>query len=88
MLTIGTALGIDGDEVSKSNFPLPNLSARLQFFATSLHKGRGFFLIKGLELFQFSVEDGVIIYLGIASHVGEQRGVQDSKGNVLSMEFH
>lgn len=71
--------------MDKSNFPLPNLAKRLEECSDSLHTGRGFFVVKGLDMSRFSVEDGVILYLGIASYIGDKRGVQDRKGNVLSM---
>ena len=80
------ALGLDGDAVSTSNFPLPNLSRVLKDYTRSLHNDIGFFVGHGMELSRYSIEDGVVIYLGIASYIGDKRGVQDGKGNVLSRE--
>ncbi|KPM37822.1 hypothetical protein AK830_g8729 [Neonectria ditissima] len=77
-------LGLDGDDVSRDNFPLPGLSRRLQACAETLHLGRGFFVVRGLEASNYTVEDSVIVLLGLASYVAEKRGRQDRKGNMLS----
>ncbi|RSL52798.1 hypothetical protein CEP53_007971 [Fusarium sp. AF-6] len=77
-------LGLDGDEVSRDNFPLPNLSRRLRSSSETLHMGRGFVVIRGLEASRYTVEDNVTIFLGVASYIAEKRGRQDRKGNMLS----
>lgn len=87
-LNLDIALCLDGDEVSKTNFPLPNLTERLQKCSAALHNGRGFFVIRGLDMSRYTVEDSVVIYLGIASHIADQRGIQDQRGNVLSVKTH
>ncbi|KAM0380539.1 hypothetical protein ACHAPY_000269 [Fusarium culmorum] len=77
------ALGLDGDEVSADNFPLPNLSRRLRASAETLHLGRGFVVIRGIDGFKYTVEDSVTIFLGVASYIADKRGLQDRKGNML-----
>ncbi|KAF7563594.1 hypothetical protein G7046_g508 [Stylonectria norvegica] len=77
-------LELDGDEVAESNFPLPTLARRLGASAEALHLGRGFFVIRGLDALNYSVEDSVTVFLGLASHIAEKRGFQDRKGNMLS----
>ncbi|KAJ3525618.1 hypothetical protein NM208_g11563 [Fusarium decemcellulare] len=77
-------LGLDGDEVSKDNFPLPNLSRRLRSSAETLHLGRGFVVLRGIDASRYTVEDSVTVFLGIASYIAEKRGLQDRKGNMLS----
>lgn len=74
---------LDGHEVNRANFNLPTLSNELQKLTHDLHFGRGFFLLSGLDLKKYSVEDSVILFLGISSHVGEQRAKQDDDGNML-----
>lgn len=32
---------------------------------------------------KFSMPDSVVVFLGIASHIAEKRGLQDRKGNML-----
>jgi hypothetical protein len=78
------ALGLDGDEVSADNFPLPNLSRRLRASAETIHLGRGFVVIRGIDGSKYTVEDNVTIFLGVASYIADKRGLQDRKGNMLS----
>ncbi|KAG4253318.1 hypothetical protein FPRO03_07278 [Fusarium proliferatum] len=83
-LTSFKTLGLDGDEVSPDNFPLPNLSRRLRTSAETLHLGRGFAVIRGIDGEKYSVEDSVTIFLGVAGYIADKRGLQDRKGNMLS----
>ncbi|KAL6920942.1 hypothetical protein FSHL1_004918 [Fusarium sambucinum] len=78
------ALGLDGDKVSADNFPLPNLSRRLRASAETLHLGKGFVVIRGIDGAKYTNEDSVTIFLGVASYIGDKRGLQDRKGNMLS----
>ena len=77
-------LGLDGDQVCAANFPLPTLEMKLLRAAVSLHEGRGFAVIRGLKPDGFSPEDNVILFLGLSSYLGSQRGRQDEEGNMLS----
>ncbi|KAM0500519.1 hypothetical protein ACHAP8_005058 [Fusarium lateritium] len=77
------ALGLDGDKVSADNFPLPNLSRRLRASAETLHLGKGFVVIRGIDGAKYTNEDSVTIFLGVASYIGDKRGLQDRKGNML-----
>ncbi|KAH7242242.1 hypothetical protein BKA59DRAFT_513755 [Fusarium tricinctum] len=76
--------GLDGDEVSPDNFPLPNLSRRLRASAETIHLGRGFVVIRGIDGSKYSDEDSVIIFLGVAGYIADKRGLQDRKGAMLS----
>ena len=69
--------------MDSENFPLPNLGAQLRALADELYNGRGFFLIRGLPLCRHSMEDGVIIFLGLQSYIAQKRGCQDDEGNVI-----
>ncbi|KAI1407688.1 Clavaminate synthase-like protein [Hypoxylon sp. FL1857] len=75
---------LDGDEVNRERFPLPNLQSRLDQCAFEVHRGRGICIIRGLNPKWFSIEDNIILFLALASYVGDQRGVQNSKGDMLS----
>jgi len=77
-------LEIDGHKVCEANFPLPNLGSRLKLGASGLYSGPGFLLVHGIHPGRYSNADSVITYLGIASYIGEKRGVQNKKGDVLS----
>ncbi|KAK0636401.1 hypothetical protein B0T17DRAFT_503857 [Bombardia bombarda] len=78
------ALGLDGDAVSSDNFPLPKARKQLEQAGDDIHNGRGFAVIRGVSTAKYTVEDNVTIFLGIASYIGSQRGVQDRRGNMLT----
>ncbi|KAI8951198.1 Clavaminate synthase-like protein [Xylaria longipes] len=78
------SLGLDGSEVTQENFPLPNLGPRLGDRAADIHRGSGLCIVRGLDSGAYSAEDNTIIFLGIASYIGSQRGVQTSKGAMLT----
>lgn len=64
----------DAQSVSRETFPLPNLGPRLREITRTLYTGQGFTVLRGLELAK-TPEDNMIIYLGISSYVGSQRGM-------------
>ncbi|KAL2146815.1 hypothetical protein VTI28DRAFT_2296 [Corynascus sepedonium] len=76
-------LGLYGNEVNPSTFPLPTLGPKLRQLANDIHCGRGFAVVRGLRPDEFSPEDNVLVFLGISSYIGVQRGRQDEEGNML-----
>ncbi|KAK6354876.1 hypothetical protein TWF696_004007 [Orbilia brochopaga] len=70
--------------ISATTFPLPTLSESLQNLSQELYSGRGFFVLRTLPIDTYSKENIAIVFAGIASHVGGQRGRQDGKGSVLA----
>ncbi|KAI1076677.1 Clavaminate synthase-like protein [Whalleya microplaca] len=76
--------GMDGDEVRRECFPLPSLQGRLDQCALEIHHGSGMCIIRGLNPEDYSVEDNIILFLGLADYIGDQRGVQSTKGAMLS----
>lgn len=83
----GTDHGLDYDGVSRRSFPVPGLASLLARTAETLHEGCGFSVIRGIDASRYSVQDSTIIYLGLASHVADKRGLQDRKGNVLGTQL-
>ncbi|OTA98322.1 hypothetical protein M426DRAFT_17521 [Hypoxylon sp. CI-4A] len=78
-------LELDGDEVTPELFSLPlELRDLFRQCANEVHYGTGICIIRGLKPDNYSIEDNIILFLGIASHIGDQRGVQNSKGDMLS----
>jgi hypothetical protein len=65
--------------ISQETFPLPYLSPLLRKKALELQSGRGFFVLRGLEPDQYSIEDNIILYTGVSSYIGSIRGRQDTK---------
>ncbi|PKS06081.1 hypothetical protein jhhlp_007915 [Lomentospora prolificans] len=86
---INRALGIfkdyelDGPDISPKTFPLPTLGPILEGFAREIHYGRGFVLITGLEPDLYSDEDNALIFLGMSSYIGLDRGMQDNRGRMM-----
>ncbi|OAA73244.1 TfdA family oxidoreductase [Cordyceps fumosorosea ARSEF 2679] len=77
------SLGLAGDLVSKSNFPLQKLSKKLEAMQHHVYNGRGFALLRGFEVDKYSVEDFTTIFLGVQCHIGNKFGRQDDNGNML-----
>ncbi|WAO83780.1 TauD domain-containing protein [Fusarium falciforme] len=82
-LRVFKALGLDGDLVSRDNFPLPTLGPRLDEIRRDVHDGKGFGVIRGLDPHKYSIEDLTVMYLGIQSYIANRHGRQDRKGNML-----
>ncbi|KAH7175047.1 uncharacterized protein B0J16DRAFT_292961 [Fusarium flagelliforme] len=60
-------------------FPLPKLHPILRDISGEVHNGRGFKVVRGIPVDDYTREDNVIIYCGISSHVASIRGRQDNK---------
>lgn len=51
--------------------------------AAEVHIGRGFVVMSGLNPDLYSDEDNALIFLGLSSYVGSERGMQDNKGRIM-----
>jgi hypothetical protein len=71
------------DDVSPDTFPLPNLSTRLIEASETVHDGRGFVVLRGLQPIKYSNFDNILLYLGVTSHIAEKRGMQDFDGRMI-----
>jgi len=69
-------------EISKDDFPLPTVSARLRAVERELIDGRGFVLLRGVERKRYSREEMEMIYWGIGMHLGDP-WPQNQYGHVL-----
>lgn len=78
-----TALGLDGDLVSRDNFRLPTVGPKLDRIRQDIHLGKGFGVIRGLNPARHSVEDLTVLYLGLQAYIADRQGRQDKKGNML-----
>ncbi|KAH8910666.1 TfdA family taurine catabolism dioxygenase TauD [Coniochaeta sp. PMI_546] len=76
-------LGLDGSDLCPANFPLFNLGAKLNELSNDVYNGRGFCVIRGIDPGAYALEDLTLVYLGIQSHIADQRGRQDKRGNML-----
>ncbi|KAJ6120974.1 hypothetical protein N7523_005254 [Penicillium sp. IBT 18751x] len=62
--------------ISDSTFPLPTLHPVLRDLSKEIHTGRGFVVLRGLRIDDYSREDNIMIYAGVSSHIGNIRGRQ------------
>ncbi|PWY83565.1 TfdA family oxidoreductase [Aspergillus heteromorphus CBS 117.55] len=77
--------------IDQSTFPLPTLHPILRDLSREVHLGRGFFVLRGLRIDNYSREDNIIIYGGVSSHIGNIRGRQEdnrSKGTPSRVLAH
>ena len=77
-------MSVDFGHISPKTFLLPTLGPILTNLSRELHFGRGFFVLRTIPVDSYSRADNVLIYAGVSSYVGEQRGLQDGDGGVLS----
>ncbi|KAL8847888.1 MAG: hypothetical protein Q9221_007099 [Calogaya cf. arnoldii] len=75
--------GLDRDEVSKANFPLPNLASRFTKACEEVYNGLGAVILRGIDVKNYTPEDLLVVFLGVSSYIAEQRGVQDRLGTML-----
>ncbi|MGE0421508.1 MAG: TauD/TfdA family dioxygenase [Reyranellaceae bacterium] len=68
--------------ITAHDFPLPSLGAKLKAAREDLLEGRGFFLLRGLPLQDWSVREAATAYYGIGAHIGNARS-QNARGHVL-----
>lgn len=67
---------------ANDDFPLPSLSSKLQAYSDELENGRGFFLLRGLDVDDYSEAELSAIYYAIGQYLGEPVG-QNPRGDLL-----
>ena len=67
---------------SKNDFLLADLAKVFSLVSDGLENGRGFFLLRGLEVARYSDDDINTIYFGIGLHLGKPVG-QNPSGDLL-----
>ncbi|PYI00276.1 Clavaminate synthase-like protein [Aspergillus sclerotiicarbonarius CBS 121057] len=63
--------------INQTTFPLPTLHPILRTLSREIHLGRGFVVVRGLRIDNYTREDNIIIYAGVSSHIGNFRGRQE-----------
>ena len=76
------ARGIELFEVTRPDFPLPRMSGHFETMLRELEGGRGFALLRGLPVAQWSDAENRIAIWGLGTHLGLPVG-QDLAGNLL-----
>jgi Taurine catabolism dioxygenase TauD, TfdA family len=74
----GLALG----EIGRSNFPLPTLSNKLADWLEEIRTGRGFVVLRGLNVTDYTDNEVGLIFWGIGTHLGVPV-TQNPRGDLL-----
>jgi len=69
-------------KATKADFPLPTMKRKLELVHRQLEGGRGFALLRGLPIRQFSSEAAKRIIWGLATHLGYPEP-QDKAGSMM-----
>lgn len=76
-------MGLPLNQLKAQHFPLPSLGLKLRERSMLLHKEKPFFLLRGIGPQWFSKRKNVIVFLGIASHIGTHRAFSKGDHTVL-----
>lgn len=68
--------------VTKEDFPLPTFGPVIEDLRHEILFGRGFVLIRGLEIERYTKREAAVIFWGVGRHFGEPRS-QNGKGHLL-----
>ena len=68
--------------ITSADFPLPSLAPKLRLLRQELVHGRGFGLLRGLPVANYSEREAVTMFFGIGTHLGNARS-QNAQGHVL-----
>jgi hypothetical protein len=68
--------------ISPEDFPLPAFGGALRRLGAELLEGRGFFMLRGFPVDDYTREEQAIAYMGIGSYFGRPRS-QNAKGHLL-----
>ncbi len=74
--------GLSMTNITRDDFALPSMAAKLEEIADDIENGRGFRLIRGLPVQSWGVEDATVIYWGISTHIGSPVS-QSSQGTMM-----
>ncbi|KAK7402615.1 hypothetical protein QQX98_011627 [Neonectria punicea] len=77
------SLGLHVRDINRDNFLLPTLGGHLDAMGEDLHSGKGFVIIRGLNLSTSSDDYDTIAFLGLSAYVAPQQGRQDQDGNMI-----
>ena len=78
--------GLEIDDITKANFPLDDIQDFIDQVAHELMDGRGFMMIRGWPVDQYSLDDIGLMYYGFGAHFGKaasQSVIGDRLGYVM-----
>lgn len=74
--------GIALEEISPATFPCPVLAPHFKDIKNELVDGRGFKLIRGLDVSRYTRKEVATMFMGIGAHIGHPRS-QNAAGHLL-----
>ena len=81
-IALETTENLDIAAITKEYFQMPNLSQTLKEIQKEVINGRGFALIRGLPVENWSMKQSATAYYGIGMHIGKARS-QNAMGHIL-----
>ena len=76
------AAGLPAPTFTQADFPLPTIGDEMRAILDDLESGRGFSIIRGIPLDDFSDDDAEILFWGLMVHLGQPMS-QNAAGHVL-----
>lgn len=83
------ARGLGPLEFGRQDFPLPTLGPKLKRLLEDIEYGRGFVLLRGLDVANYGLDRLSLLYWGLGAHLGQvisQNSQGDLLGRVTDME--
>jgi hypothetical protein len=77
------ATGLSLNQLQAEHFPLPTLSHKLHQFRVLLPTTQTYFIVRGIRPAWFSKYKNVVVFTGLASHIGTKRALAPGDPNVL-----
>lgn len=74
--------GVALEDITSASFPLKKLTPFISEILNELLSGRGFVMLRGLPIKNWSIEKAATIYMGLGRHMGSLRS-SNSKGHLL-----
>ena len=74
--------GLHIEDVCRRDFPLPTLGPLFAEWSRELMHGRGFLLVRGLPVEQWTDDEAGLVFWGLGQHLGEP-GAQNPQGDLL-----
>ncbi|KAM6520227.1 Taurine hydroxylase-like protein sat17 [Fusarium falciforme] len=79
--------GLSAGHLSPLTFVLPTFGPKLRRLSHRVHHEEGFFVLRGLEPWRYKRLKNTIVFTGIASYIGNRRGMQSADGPVITYIF-
>lgn len=76
------ARGLEIKDITRDDFPLPTLDAKLAEMKAQLMDGRGLAVLRGVPVERYDIAQAAIVYWGIALRIGQQVP-QNHNGHLL-----